>query len=474
MKLLKKFIKKPLFIIIIVIFILILAVKFEPLSLCKRIKDNFKINLLHKELQKSTLEHINYLSSIGLAERAQGIKISKFKSNLSDSKFIDLAPFEKRTPIPAEVLKFDVNLKNTIITTDPNISGNDPKDLKKILDIRLYPTLRNLIRDYGVEIFLGTPQEMEAYYNSKGGKILFKFEIPSSAVYYLAQINEKLFVVMADLVSKENIVAQLLTLKLAGIKVDDIEIIGNPEHFKEIVDNDIEKLIVEIPQIQKGINVLIVAGCGLECMVSNIINCELKDQTEYSIDFDGNIVSLIYTPLKKQVNGINGFISLNLNYGEIVEEVIKQLLEKCNCKYVFTGGAGGYIPKNESEAKPEIGSRISIIKSMNPQGEIVQIKENILSKQISRMHLQIPSIFLETYKWLENAKNQGSSVDVETFYIIRAIQNYNMKNPKSTVKGDFGFFVSDYVGEQPLREYSKVYTKYPDILSEFIRYVISN
>jgi hypothetical protein len=169
------------------------------------------------------------------------------------------------------------------------------------------------------------------------------------------------------------------------------------------------------------------------------------------------------------VNGIHGFISLNLNYGEITEEIIRLFLNHCECKYVFTGGAGGYIPHEENETKPAIGTRIAITRSMNEQGEIVTLGKIVQENEASAMHLQIPSIFLETYEWLEGAKQRGTSVDVETFYIIRAIHNYNLENPLTPVEADCGYFVSDYVGEQALREYSRVYREYPSILSEFLR-----
>lgn len=430
-------------------------------------------------ISKETEEHVKYLTSIGLGERAKSIKVDWFESGESKAEEIDLAPFEKRMAVPKEVLEFDPELKNTLITTDLALNKNQPEDLKKILDIRLYPTLRNLIKKDGVEIFLGTTEEMVAYYHSKGTEILFHFSIPSSGNYFLGKISSGHYlVILAGLVSRENIVAQLLTLKLAEIDTKSIKIIGNSEHFSSTVGSDVNQLAEKIPALSSGNNILLVAGCGLEETVSKIIHEELPHLMGKSQSYHGKIISLIYTPLKKTTNNVKGIISLNLNYGEITEEIVKTFLEKFHCKHVFTGGAGGYIQADANDKKPEIGSRIGIIKSMNPNGEIVHVPPSRLEtkcdQMLSKMHLQIPSIFMETYEWLKKAQECGNSVDVETFYILRAVQNYNRQYPSQPVDAECGYFVSDYVGEQPLREYSKVYQKYPEVLRSFVHQILQS
>lgn len=431
-----------------------------------------------EEIQKQTENHIHHLQSIGLGERAKGIKVIPFEYNDEDLKNIHLDIFSKRTAIPQEVINFDSNLKNTLITTDAKVDSNKPEDLKKILDIRLYPVLKDHIRKHNVDVFLGTRNEMAAYYKSKNMTILFEFIIPSSATYYLAVSNTGDFkCIMAGLVSYENIIAQMLTLKLAGINIQEIQIIGDPNHFKEIVHNDINNIEKMIPELSTGTNVLIVAGCGLEDTVKEIVQGEFQQKLGKEHSFKGDIVSFTYLPFVQKEKNISGIISLHLNYGEITEEIVSGLLEKCNCKFVFTGGAGGYISQNSSEKKPEIGSRVNINKCLNEKGEMVFIDntENLNSNTASNFsstHLQISSIFLETYQWLENAKLRGSSVDVETFYIIRAIMKYNAGFHSNKIKADCGYFVSDYVGEEPLREYSKVYQNYPKVLTNFLKSII--
>lgn len=431
---------------------------------------------LYTELANETEKHVQYLSAIGLAERAKMIHVGWFQEEKTNSGKINLAPFSKRSKIPQEVLEFDPRIKNTIITTDPLAESNKAEDLRSLLDIRLYPVLRKLMMDHRIEVFLGMKHEMAAYYKAKGDELLFEFSIPSSATYYLAEsAKRELFVVMSGLVSRENLIAQLLTLKLADLKVEEIEIIGEPEHFTELVKEDIAVLLNQLPVLKKAKQVLIVAGCGLEGLVSEMIVKEFLQDLGKEQIFSGQIISLRYLPLLEPVNGIHGFISLNQNYGEITEEILKQLLENCNCRYVFTGGAGGYIARDAMAQKPAIGTRIAITSCMNEQGGIAKLPNPSVtnSRHVSSMHLQVPSIFLETYPWLEKARKRGESVDVETFYMIRALQHYLDNHPSENIEVDCGYFVSDYVGKQPLRDYSKVFQSYPDVLSGFIRKIMN-
>lgn len=427
-----------------------------------------RIHELGEKLMVQTQEHKSYLEGIGLGERAQGINLIPFHFEESMDDDIDLTVFDQRTPIPQEVLVFDPHKKNTLITTDQAVVGNNPADLKKILDIRLYPTLRNLIAEYGVEIFLGTRREMVAYYKTKKLTPLFEFKIPSSATYYLFGMDsDDYLVVMGGLVSRENITAQLLTLKFARENVANINIIGSPFHFNRLVRRDLDKVLQKIPEVRKGNQVLIVAGCGLEKKVNNIIKQEFKNKILDTVSFRGEIISFTYTPLSEAHQNIHGCIILDFNYGDIMEEIVTQFLEKCHCKYVFTGGAGGFIQQNANQEKPTIGTRLKITRCMNEEGEIASIVKATKVENEQAIHLQIPSIFLETYEWLERARLRGNSIDVETFYMVRAIERYNIQHPENLVQADCGCFISDYVGEQPLRDYSKVYEQYERVLCEF-------
>ena len=95
---------------------------------------------------------------------------------------------------------------------------------------------------------------------------------------------------MSGLVSRDNIIAQLITLKYAGIT--DVTIIGDFFRFSDMVRNDIQQLKIKIPEITNRENILIIASCGLETSIANII------QNRYNLlithDFKGDVISSKY------------------------------------------------------------------------------------------------------------------------------------------------------------------------------------
>ncbi len=431
---------------------------------------------LYQRLLRETQEHKRHLADIGLAERAEKIDITCFDNAGFDLSGVDLAPFEKRASIPQEVLSFDPMVKNTVITADPKAPCNNIEDLKKILDIRLYPTLKKLVNNLSVDVFLGTQQEMIAYYNACSVQILFSFNIPSSAIYYLAESQHgESFIIMAGLVSKENVIAQLITLKLAGRAVDDVSIIGDFTHLRELVNHDIETLFERYPELSLSRIALIVAGCGMKDVASKIIFKEFGQRLKDPICFDGAILSLTYVPAVSL--HVDGFLCLDLPYGEIIKDALSSLLERFRCGYLFSGGAAGYVGGMGQKDCPKIGDRVSIAQVMHSDGMVAKLHACDLMfprDKVRGMHLHVATIFQETFAWLERAKLTGSSVDVETFYIVQAIQDYNKKNPKIKVRADCGCFISDYVGERPLREYAQAYTKYEESFCRFLRDIERN
>ncbi|MCB1135557.1 MAG: hypothetical protein KDK78_04745, partial [Chlamydiia bacterium] len=184
--------------------------------------------------------------------------------------------------------------------------------------------------------------------------------------------------------------------------------------------------------------------------------------------------SLTYTPVWPEKNGIRGIIALDQQYGEIMETIVAECIEKCACRTVFCGGAGGYIPGEEDVHRPPIGSRIAVRRCMHPDGETVYLDHDLnqSSSLESAMHLHVPSIFCETFDWLEDARDQGSSVDIELFHILKAISSHNERHAEDPVAGDLGYFVSDYVGEKPLREYSGVFDNYAQAIRSFLNTIL--
>lgn len=421
----------------------------------------FSENSWFKLISKETDEHCVYLESIGLGERAHYFKVKNFiYQDAPDTLVLDR--FQVMT-LPDQFHAFDAKEKNTLFTQS---DSTQEQEIKRALDIRLYPSMRRIIEKQGATLFLGSKVELQAYSASNKEKLIIEIEVPSSVKFYIALTqtgDPKVY--MAGLVSHENLLQQLITLKLAGIEKQKITILGDTDHYKLICKADLAAFEKNASSYVAKRNVLIVAGCSLE---NNV--CTTLDQTfsgKITLQkFSGQIVSLTYA-LSPHTPNI-GFIVLNLNYGEICEEQVAFILEKFNCIGIFSGSAAGYIPQSEEEKLPAIGDRMLVHSARHHSGEVVA-----RDKQYQKLHLHVPTIFVETFKWLEQAKKLGATtVDVETFYILRAVQRFQQMNPHIKLHIDIGVFISDYIGKKPLRSYNNVFARYPELLQDFIKEVL--
>lgn len=106
--------------------------------------------------------HKQHLESKGLADRAQhyGAVDQRLVNQQSDYQRLTSQPvadsYQVPTAVPQEVVGFDPQQKSTVITTDPDYPGNRPEDVAAVLDIRFPPFLQQLVKQYGLEVFLGT------------------------------------------------------------------------------------------------------------------------------------------------------------------------------------------------------------------------------------------------------------------------------------------------------------------------------
>lgn len=428
-----------------------------------QLNDNYIKNhrqFLLESITRETEEHCSLLESMGLADRACHFKVRHFIERDLDGRNIDISRLSYQMSLPDAVHSFNPDEKNTLFV---NPEYSQQQEIENTLQIRLYPVIRRIIKRHGAEIFLGSRDELQIYSTRHIEKLVIEIEVPSSVKFYIAiHGNDNIKVYISGLVSHENLIQLLITLKLAGIDLQGIPIHGTTKYFESLCRKDLTEFEKQSTGIRTKRNVLIVAGCGLEDTVCTTLE-QMFSGTISRKKFCGDLVSLSYIHSKYAPN--IGFIVLNLNYGEICEVQISTIFEKFNCIGIFSGSAAGYIPVDGQNTLPEIGDRLTIHSARHYSGEVVST-----DRKDRNLHLQVPTIFVETFKWLEQAREAGgTTVDVETFYILRAVYKYLQENPSTTIHTDIGVFISDYVGEKPLRSYRTVFAQYPEILQNFVK-----
>lgn len=437
----------------------------DSVLMYKAILRKLEILLLVARISEETEAHCFYLESIGLADRAQYFNVKPFIYQEYGPE-TNISRFNQQVFLPEIVRAFNNHEKNTLFVNSESGEEDQKQEIKRVLDIRLYPTIRRLIEEKQTNIFLGSKTELQAYTKSNHEELIMQIEIPSSVKFYIAMNQSRdIKVYLSNIVSHENLIQQLITLKIADVDLQRIPILGDEQHYKSVCKEDLFKFEKQASAYLARKNVLIVAGCSLEETVCSTLEQIFNGKVTKN-KFSGQQVSLTY--VSSQHAPDLGFIVLNLNYGEICEEQISIILEKFNCIGIFSGSAAGYIPKDEQEELPEIGSRVAVGSAKHSLGELV-----VLDKQNTNLHLHVPTIFVETFDWLKNAIALGANtVDVETFYILRAVQKYQQTNPHAKIETDIGVFIADYIGKKPLRSYYNVFAQYPLVLQNFITQVL--
>jgi len=293
---------------------------------------------------------------------------------------------------------------------------------------------------------LGSRKQLFNHYD----KVLLKFNLPTSVKYYLVSNGDQCLMVMTGLVGYDNLIAQLCTVKLANIiDISLVHIVGSTDYFVNTIIDDVNN-IGDMPV--RDTNVLIIASCGMEDTVAMIVknNCIVNETVHYH----GEVVSFSCSS-----NQTTNYFVVNLVYGDAMLTIVSQLLQRYNFQYIFSAGAGGFLP-SDTRINPPIGTHVKVTQCANSYGELVKL----LDCNHEHMHLHIPTLFFETYRWLLTTKDIGSTIDIETFYIIKAIQQSNKKYKVV----DCGIFVSDHIGQRPLRSYNHVYDQYETVLSKFL------
>lgn len=154
-----------------------------------------------------------------------------------------------------------------------------------------------------------------------------------------------------------------------------------------------------------------------------------------------------------------GMVALRMPNGDLAYHAMQKLLQTGKFDRVIMVGAGGALPKTHANVgdycvvtrAEKDGHSVTI-----PSHHTVVIPQGNYIKSKHPTNITVDSPLEENQQWLQQHQEVGS-VDVETFHILRAIEEY--ASPLEVTPGIFpslqitpGLFISDVVGEYPLTE----------------------
>ena len=405
------------------------------------------------------------------------------------------------------------NIYNHVLLSKFNKERNIPKYIKdfnskephmipinQYLDVRLSQTIRLLISKVNkngrnTEIFIGSEDLMIYYYKNLGFERIAYLKTNSSLKYYLfsncenPSLNK---IVILGVGNETKLNHLLLQLKLGEVNLDKIIIRG---HLEDAIYENQQKFNDIIGNFKEEINTVFMGNRSL-------ILLEFAKR-KYPIEFktasnENDAEKIAENLLKKHHNlktfnigeGVYKFSCFELNIaskkeliicfrmpnGSLARIVTETLIRK-GVHHFVTLGAGGSLSSLSRVGSYQLIKSTSYLNNhilfseLNIKEMNVNLSEIPLIKNGNNITLDSPLI--ETRNWLFKVQNDKlTSVDVETYHIIKGIQNC-VKLAKN-VEFLIGIFISDVIGDCPLIEKiksRKTWTHLPEFLKICFNYI---
>ena len=372
--------------------------------------------------------------------------------------------------------------------------------VSQYLDVRLSRTIRALIskvneQGRNTEIFIGSEKQMMVFYTNFGYERIAHLKTNSSLKYYLfANIeNPKLNkIVILGVGNETKLNHLLLQLKYSDVDLDKIIIRGNLENSilenKRKLDSIINGLKIEIDTVFMGNRSLILIEFANRKYpnemrtASNVDDAEkiaeklLKEHHNlktYEIGDGIYKFSCFELRIMTKIVAIIGFRMPNGNLAQIATEAFM----KKGVHHFVMLGAGGSLSSLSSVGSYQLINSTTYNNSHILLSDINIKKMNVDLSDIPLVdngnNITLNSPLEETRNWMTKVRNSNlTSVDVETYHIIKGIRNCENYMDKTEVL--LGIFISDVVGAHPLVQKiksCKAWEFLPKLLNNCFEYI---
>ena len=492
-------------------------------------------SLEYKEFFARMIEKINKIDNIKIKAEAiealstanQEVNLYKRHKQVSILKKLFLIKMDKFTLIGKEIIEY-ANKYNVLYYYSCKVSygvydqtiyesflkeRNIPKYIQifgpkephmipvsQYLDVRLSRTIRALIskvneQGRNTEIFIGSEEKMMVFYTNFGYERIANLKTNSSLKYYLfANIeNPKLNkIVILGVGNETKLNHLLLQLKYSDVDLDKIIIRGNLEDSilenKRKLDSIIDGIKLEIDTVFMGNRSLILIEFANRKYpnemrtASNVDDAEkiaeklLKEHHNlktYEIGDGIYKFSCFELRIMTKIVAIIGFRMPNGNLAQIATEAFM----KKGVHHFVMLGAGGSLSSLSSVGSYQLINSTTYNNSHILLSDINIKKMNVDLSDIPLVdngnNITLNSPLEETRNWMTKVRNSNlTSVDVETYHIIKGIRNCENYMDKTEVL--LGIFISDVVGAHPLVQKIKSYKAWeylPKLLNKCFEYI---
>ena len=460
----------------------------------KILSDSSQETCLHK-LKKIFLQKMDKYPSIAkeIIEHANKYKVhyyhNSYKIILGSYNQSMFLTFSKEKLIPKYIKDFNALEPHMIPTV-------------QYLDVRISRTIRALIskvneQGRNTEIFIGSENQMLIFYSYLGLQLIANLKTDSSLKYYLFinEENPKLNkIVILGVGNETKLNHLLLQLKLSGVDLNKIIIRGNIEDAlydnQKKLNDIIENLKGEIDTVFMGNRSLILLEFAKRKypkeMKSALNENEAEKIAEKLLKKNNKLKTYIigegvykFSHFEWNIGNKNiGIIGFRMPNGNLASIATEAFIKKGIRHFVMLGAGGSLSPlspvgtyqliNNATYNNNSISLSELNIKKMKVELSDIPLLEN-------GNNVTLDSPLVETRNWLNKVRHAKlTSVDVETYHIIKGIQNCQKFGKKAKIEILAGLFISDVVGDCPLIEKIKsrnTWAHLPKFLNNCFEYI---
>ena len=379
-----------------------------------------------------------------------------------------LLSFSKERAIPKYIQDFNISEPHMIPTA-------------QYLDVRISRTIRILIskvNEHGrnTEIFIGSENQMLLFYSNSGLELIANLKTNSSLKYYLFANGENpnlKKIVILGVGNETKLNHLLLQLKLSKVDLNKVVIRGNIEDAlyenQQKLKDIIENLQGKIDTVFMGNRSLILVEFAKRKypkeMKSALNETDAEKIAEKLLQKNHKLKTYIigegvykFSYFEWQIRNKNvGIIGCRMPNGSLARIATEAFIKK-GIRHFIMLGAGGSLSSLSPVGSYQLintathnNNSVSLSELLNVKKMKVEFSDIPLLENGNNVTLDSPLV--ETRSWLNKVRNAKlTSVDVETYHIIKGIQNCQKFGKKAKIEILAGLFISDVVGDCPLVE----------------------
>lgn len=429
----------------------------------------------HKDIEGFTahltekLDAIGLSRSVNLADLFKRIPEFNFQRSLGSVSHVRA---ERKVALKEAFDSFQTigSIDPQVLTTD--IDAPHPMNIGSYLHNRLPDNMLDMARrdlpksmvamlksgsNNRLEFFVGNKSDMLDYYTGvKGLDHVGEFNSPTSTEFNLfaRPKNDNEFIVVASgMASNARIAHQSYQFKFAGIDVSQVPIRGE---IRRLVHADVAAFREKLAELPKG-DKDAVFFIGNRKAVLNILSpgTNFKTIEKGSFKFSHILTN----------DGKTSYTGLRMPNGDLAYHATKAVLEAGYRDIVMVGAGGafphefnGFIRKDTDVTK--VG-QYQVVTSAMMNGDTIDIKslKGVIIRDIKAggpinqkdgRNVTVNSPLEENDTWYNANSQKFSSVDVETYHILRAIRDFQDEHPEEKITLLPGLFSSDVLKDHPL------------------------